>query len=144
MKKYVAAINDKTTYEEHVWRSDEIFVFGSNLAGIHGAGAAKFALENCGAVWGRGVGLQNKSYALPTKGETLHTLSLLNIGKFVNDFIKFSNQCSIEIKFFLTAVGTGLAGFTDDQIAPLFIEVPQNVRVPPQWRPIIAKARERI
>ena len=132
--------------ENHVWHEDEIFVFGSNLAGIHGAGAAKFAYEHCGAKWGFGNGLCGKSYAIPTKKLNVKdSLTLEEISAYVEYFVSYTKKpvvLQLRLKFFLTAIGTGLAGFTDEEIAPLFAEVCQeNVRVPPQWKGIIERIR---
>ena len=92
----------------------EVFVFGSNLAGHHDGGAARLARERFGAVYGQGVGLQGSSYAIPTM-----SLSLNEIAKYVEEFIWFADSHP-EMKFLVTRVGCGIAGFTDEQIAPLF------------------------
>lgn len=93
---------------------NEIFVFGSNLAGHHDGGAARAALERFGAVYGQGVGLQGSSYAIPTMN-----LSLEEIAKYVNEFINFADY-NPDKKFLVTRIGCGIAGFNDSQIAPLF------------------------
>jgi ribA/ribD-fused uncharacterized protein len=111
---------------------DHIFVFGSNRAGIHGAGAARWAYRWCGAGWKIGEGLFNESYALPTKDHQLNTLSLLEIKEHVDKFIECANQ-NPELDFFVTRVGCGLAGYTDADIAPLFEHVPVNVELPHKW-----------
>lgn len=111
---------------------ERIFVFGSNLAGAHGAGAAKFAVDYRGARMGRGVGPQGQSFALPTKDENIESLSLDEIGAFAVYFMIYAAKHK-ELRFQLTAVGCGLAGFTVDQIAPLFICAPSNVDWPPEW-----------
>ncbi len=107
----------------------EIFVFGSNLAGRHGAGSAKFALENCGAIWGRGFGMQGYSYAIPTKDENLLTLSLVEIEKHIDLFVHFV-MMNRHAKFAISRIGTGLAGYDwDRDIRPLFPrEMPKNCR----------------
>ena len=97
---------------------NEIFVFGSNLSGIHGAGAAKIAVD-FGAVYGKGVGLYGNSYAIPTKDENITTLPLSKIEVYVNDFIKFAEK-NIKYNFIVTKIGCGLAGFRIEDIAPLF------------------------
>ena len=104
----------------------EIFTFGSNEAGRHGAGAAKFAKENHGAIYGQGIGLQGNSYAIPTKNKNLVTLPLAVIKSYVKDFIKFAND-NPDIKFKVTRIGCGLAGYTDDEIGPMFSEARSNV-----------------
>lgn len=117
----------------HEWRPDEIFVFGSNLAGVHGAGAARFALEHCGAVFTNGIGLQGQSYAIPTKDYNIQTLDLDTIREYAKEFCEYTRRHP-EKKFFLTRVGCGLAGYTDDQIAPLFVDInTENTRYPPEW-----------
>lgn len=95
-------------------RSDEVFVFGSNLAGMHGGGAARLAYERFGAVWGQGVGLQGQSYAIPTMQGSVGT-----IAPYVDGFIEFACRHP-EKKFLVTEIGCGIAGFTPAQIAPLF------------------------
>lgn len=117
----------------------EIFVFGSNLAGIHGAGAALFARKHHGAVLGKGIGLQGSSYGIPTKDERIRTLPLSVIEKHVKDFIAFANQHH-EMTFNVTRIGCGLAGYKDQDIAPLFRGAPVNCRLPDEWRNIIYDA----
>lgn len=95
---------------------NEIFVFGSNLAGFHGGGAARVAHQRFGAVWGQGVGLQGQSYAIPTMQGGVET-----IRPYVDEFIVFVRQHP-ELTFLVTRIGCGIAGFTDEDIAPLFEE----------------------
>ena len=97
---------------------DEIFVYGSNEAGRHGKGAALQALK-FGAVYGKGVGLAGKTYAIPTKDKQLKILPLSSIFIYVENFIKF---CSVnpKLKFLVTKIGCGLALYTPQQIAPMF------------------------
>jgi hypothetical protein len=114
---------------------DEIFVFGSNLAGVHGAGAAKLAMK-FGAVYGRGIGFSGQTYALPTKDAKIMTLPLHEINKYVNDFLITCYQHP-EKKFLLTRVGCGLAGYFDEEIAPMFVGYPENVIIPENWKEII-------
>ena len=113
-----------------------IFVFGSNLAGRHGAGAALFAFQNHGAIYGQGRGLQGKSYAIPTKDEKLQTRKLEDIAKDVDEFIKFA-QSYPELKFNVTPIGTGLAGLSHEEMAPLFKNVPDNCILCSLWKDII-------
>lgn len=98
---------------------DMFFVFGSNLGGYHGAGAAKEALERFGAVYGKAEGLQGQSYGIPTKDRQLRTLDLTIIEKSIDRFIRFThdhpNWC-----FYVTPVGTGLAKISHSLIAPMF------------------------
>lgn len=93
---------------------NEIFVFGSNLAGTHGGGAARLAYDKFGAIWGKGVGLQGKSYAIPTMQGGTET-----IRPYVDEFIMFA-QLHPKMKFLVTAIGCGIAGFNPKDIAPLF------------------------
>lgn len=117
---------------EHLWRDGEVFVFGSNLRGAHGAGAAKDALELHGAITWVGRGRMGRCYALPTKDEYIRTLALDRILAEVNVFLAYAVDRPDE-RFFLTRVGCGLAGYTDSQIAPMFVNASPNVRRPPGW-----------
>ena len=92
-----------------------IFVFGSNLAGRHGKGAALYALNNHGAIYGQGIGLQGNSYAIPTKDAKLQPLGLDVIDKHIADFVFFARD-NLEMNFALTPIGTGLAGHGKRQI----------------------------
>ncbi|MBQ4476733.1 MAG: hypothetical protein IJK62_04470 [Bacteroidales bacterium] len=105
---------------------NEIFVFGSNLAGAHGGGAARIAMDKFGAVWGQGVGLQGQSYAIPTMQGGVETIK-----PYVDEFIEFAKQHP-EYKFLVTRIGCGIAGFTDEEIAPLFLDAHnlENVWLP--------------
>lgn len=94
--------------------SNEIFVFGSNLAGRHGGGAAYAAYKKFGAVWGQGVGLFGQSYAIPTMQGGIDT-----IRPYVDEFIQFA-KARPELTFYVTRIGCGIAGFRDADIAPLF------------------------
>ncbi len=96
-----------------------IFVFGSNTAGIHGASAAKYAMLHHHAVYGIGKGIQGGSYAIPTKNKKIRTLPLTEIKKHVDDFLQYVDEHP-QIHFFVTAVGTGLAGYKHSEIAPMF------------------------
>ena len=111
---------------------NEIFVFGSNLAGIHGAGAARLAFDRFGAVWGIGIGHQGKTYALPTKDKDIDTLPLTEIKKYVDQFLQYAEDHP-EFIFLVTKVGCGLAGWSIEDIAPLFDEVPKNVILPREF-----------
>lgn len=114
---------------------DEVFVFGSNLAGIHAGGAARTALERFGAVMGQGVGMQGQSYAIPTMhgGPT-------KIKPYVDQFIDLAREWD-QTTFYVTRIGCGIAGFTDAQIAPLFKEALglYNVRLPRSFVEILLK-----
>lgn len=110
-----------------------IFVFGSNLAGRHGRGAAAYAREHYGARYGVGFGRTGNAYAIPTKDERLRVLSLDEIRLFVDGFIHYASSHQ-ELLFEVTRIGCGLAGYTDAQIAPLFKAAPENCMLPDGWR----------
>ena len=95
---------------------DEVFVFGSNLAGQHGGGAARIAYETFGAEWGVGVGLTGQRYAIPTMQGGVETIK-----PYVDDFVAFA-KAHQELFFYVTRIGCGIAGFRDRDIAPLFAE----------------------
>ncbi len=95
-------------------KPDEIFVFGSNLAGMHGGGAAYAAWRKFGAIMGQGVGLQGQSYAIPTMQGGVET-----IRPYVDEFIAFA-KAHPELFFYVTRIGCGIAGFRNEEIAPLF------------------------
>ena len=109
----------------------QVFVFGSNEAGHHDGGAARFALEHFGAVYGQGVGLQGQSYAIPTMG-----LPLEKIARYVDEFVQFAD-IHPDMTFLVTRIGCGIAGFDDSEIAPLFARAYSlpNVCLPEEfWR----------
>lgn len=110
-----------------------VFVFGSNLAGIHGAGAALYARNNHGAIYGQGIGLQGNSYGIPTKDRNIKTLPLNVIEKHVNDFITFA-KANYEMTFQITKIGCGLAGYKSSDIAPMFKDAPTNCYLPEEWK----------
>lgn len=108
---------------------NEIFVFGSNLSGMHGGGAARLAYQKFGAIWGQGVGLQGQSYGIPTMQGGVDTIK-----PYVNDFIEFA-KTHPQLKFLVTEIGCGIAGFSVEEIAPLFeqaIEV-ENIYLPERF-----------
>lgn len=111
----------------------DIFVFGSNLAGRHGAGSALEAARNHGAVNGKGWGLYGDSYAIPTKGFRLEVLPLSMIDHFVRAFVRFAVDHP-QHTFNVVAIGCGLAGYRPDQIAPFFEDAPANVNLPWEFR----------
>ena len=113
-----------------------IFVFGSNLAGRHGLGAAKYALYNHGARYGVGEGIQGESYAIPTKDNTLKVLPLEEIRGHVDKFKQFAKEHP-EYMFTVTRIGCGLAGYEDFQIAPMFDDCPVNCVLPNEWLAIL-------
>lgn len=114
----------------------EIFVFGSNLAGRHGKGAALEARNKHGAKYGQGVGLQGNSYAIPTKDAHLQTLSLAQIRFFVSTFLDTANNRP-DLTFRLTPIGCGLAGYKPEQIAPMFCDAPPNVVLPEEFSAVL-------
>lgn len=97
-------------------KENEIFVFGSNLQGMHGGGAALIAYEKFGAIWGQGVGLQGQSYGIPTMHGGVDAIK-----PHVDEFIEFAKSHP-EMIFLVTRIGCGIAGFRDEEIAPLFQE----------------------
>lgn len=117
----------------------EIFVFGSNLAGRHGRGAANDALKYHGAIYGQGEGLQGRSYAIPTKDADLKTLPLEKIKNHVITFLVHAEQ-NPNNTYFITRVGCGLAGYTDEDMAPLFKYSPYNVVLPENWLKILERS----
>ncbi|KQP57068.1 hypothetical protein [Agreia sp. Leaf283] len=101
----------------------EIFVFGSNASGHHGAGAAAQAQRDFGAVWGEGHGLHGQSYAI----DTMSGLGVLE--REIGTFVEFA-ETRPELTFLVTEIGCGIAGYTPAEVAPLFARVPLNVRLP--------------
>ncbi|MBR5087347.1 MAG: hypothetical protein IKS64_05320 [Muribaculaceae bacterium] len=97
-------------------KENEIFVFGSNLAGMHAGGAARVAVNKFGAVWGQGVGMQGQCYAIPTMQGGVETIE-----PYVDEFIAYASQHP-ELKFLVTPIGCGIAGFRPQEIAPLFAQ----------------------
>lgn len=106
--------------------AQEIFVFGSNLQGMHGGGAARVAVSKFGVIMGQGVGIQGQSYAIPTMQGGVETIQ-----PYVDEFIEFAKAHS-EYKFLVTRIGCGIAGFTDSEVAPLFKEalIVENIYLP--------------
>jgi hypothetical protein len=121
--------------------SDEtpIFVFGSNLAGRHGKGAAAFALRERGAIYGKGVGLQGDSWAIPTKGYHLEVLPLSEIGLYVAAFLAQAEVIYSRRRFEVTPIGCGLAGYSPEEIAPLFRNAPPNCELPPAFLAVLGR-----
>lgn len=108
---------------------NEIFVFGSNLAGMHGGGAAWVAYRKFGAIMGQGVGLQGRSYGIPTMQGGVETIK-----PYVDEFIEFAKSHQ-DLTFLVTRIGCGIAGFTDEEISPLFEKAHEvaNIVLPPGW-----------
>lgn len=113
-------------------RENAIFVFGSNLAGRHGAGAAAAAHKHYGATMGIGSGPTGRCYAIPTKDAQIETLPLDAVQQSVEVFLTYA-AANPTLTFAVTRIGCGLAGFTDDQIGPMFKDAPENCRLPLGW-----------
>ncbi len=115
---------------------DEIFVFGSNLAGHHMGGAARVANMKFGAEWGVGIGLTGQSYAIPTMQGGVET-----IRPYVDEFVEFANQHQ-NMKFLVTRIGCGIAGFKDEKIAPLFRKAlpVSNIYLPQKFYDILLES----
>ena len=124
-------MEQKRTTPEYITslQPNEIFVFGSNLRGMHGGGAAYIACRKFGAIMGQGVGLQGQSYAIPTMQGGVET-----IRPYVDEFIAFAKEHPT-LTFLVTRIGCGIAGFTDEEIAPLFEKAHdmENIVLPPGW-----------
>ena len=120
-------------------KPNEIFVFGSNLAGAHSGGAARLAYNRFGAIWGQGVGLQGQSYAIPTMQGGVETIK-----PYVDEFIRFAKQ-HLEQKFLVTKIGCGIAGFKVDEIAPLFYHAidSENIVLPKEFDDIVLDIHNR-
>ncbi len=118
-----------------------IFVFGSNLAGVHGAGAALYALKYEGAIYGQGYGRQGNSFAIPTKDELIQTLPLNTINEYVDGFIDYANNNPDEV-FKITKIGCGLAGYRDIEIAPMFTGASLNCTFDHDWLPFLGSKYE--
>lgn len=118
--------------------SDEIFVFGSNLEGLHLGGAARTAVEKFGAKMGQGVGLQGQSYAIPTMQGGVETIK-----PYVDEFIDLAREWD-QTTFYITRIGCGIAGFTDEEIAPLFADAFDlyNVRLPESFVKVIRQLKK--
>lgn len=131
--------------------SHRIFVFGANLKGRHGKGAALHAAEHYGAREGVGFGLHNQSYAIPTKGYQLEVLGLLVIARYVGYFvrdIKHYDDTGVKFEFNVSQIGCGLAGYEPTQIAPLFRPLtlttgkPYPVWFDEAWKPYLGPAAQ--
>lgn len=119
--------------------TEMIFVFGSNLAGRHGKGAALFAVKHHGAIYGQGIGLQGQSYAIPTKGYHMETLSLGLIQPHVQAFRTFAVSRP-DLTFQLTPIGCGLAGYEPQDIAWMFRDAPKNILLPEEFKKVLFRS----
>jgi len=117
---------------------EPVFVFGSNLAGRHGKGAALWARQHRGAVYGVGLGLTGNSFAIPTKDRDLKTLPLDEISRYVDRFLRFATDRP-DLTFQVTPIGCGLAGYKPEQIAPMFRGAPANCQLPPEFVAILGR-----
>ena len=128
-------LHDTTCPARHVHAPGDqrVFVFGSNLMGIHGAGAARYALERCGAGWGLGRGKFGRSYALPTCRVPGDPLTLDQLRRETDAFLAHAESNPDE-RYFVSRVGCGLAGFPEETVAELFRLAPSNCDLPPGWR----------
>ena len=124
-------MQEKRTTPERITelQPNEIFVFGSNLEGMHGGGAAWTAYRKFGAIMGQGVGLQGQSYGIPTMQGGVET-----IRPYVDEFIQFAKEHR-ELTFLVTRIGCGIAGFRNEEIAPLFeaAHEVEHIVLPPGW-----------
>jgi hypothetical protein len=118
--------------------TEPVFVFGSNLAGRHGRGAALWARQNRGAIYGVGIGRQGNSYGIPTKGYQMESLPLTRIEHHVAEFVSYA-RAHPDLRFQLTPIGCGLAGFSPEQIAPMFLYSPANVELPDEFMPVLTR-----
>ena len=116
-------------------KDNEVFVFGSNIAGHHGAGAARLAMNKWGAKWGKGVGLEGQTYGIPTMQGGVETIK-----PYVDAFIDFTKKHQDKI-FLVTEIGCGIAGFTPEDIAPLFkeAETVENIHLPERFWEVLNK-----
>lgn len=119
-------------------KETEIFVFGSNLAGRHGKGAALEAVKKHGAKYGVGVGPKGSSYAIPTKDRNLKTLPLTQIKGYVDAFLAWARG-NPNLTFNVTRVGCGLAGYKDEDIAPFFRDAPANCKLDLLWERLLGR-----
>jgi len=110
----------------------EVFVFGSNAAGAHGAGAALVAHERFGAVWGQGNGLQGRSYGIDTMSGPEE------LARRAEEFLAFARSRT-DLRFLLTPIGTGIAGYSAEQVAPLFLDAPANVVLPDAFLDVLRR-----
>lgn len=121
-------------------KEKEIFVFGSNFCGVHGAGAAKIAKDYFKAVWGVSEGFTGQCYAIPTKDLEIKTLPLEVIQKHVDRFVDWT-YIRKDLTFLVTAIGTGLAGYSDHEMAVMFKYAnSSNCVFDIDWKPFLETA----
>ena len=119
-------------------KPNEVFVFGSNLGGFHGGGAARAAYNKFGAIWGQGVGMQGQSYAIPTMQGGVET-----IAPYVDEFIEYAMNHP-DKRFLVTEIGCGIAGFVPEEIAPLFAKAVdvENITLPQRFWEVLTQSNE--
>jgi len=111
---------------------NQIFVFGSNLAGKHNGGGARVAVEKFGAVYGQAVGIQGQSYAIPTLGFDFEKISLTEIRYYVDLFFNYAYNHP-QFEFLVTKIGCGIAGYDISEIAPLLLNPFKNIILPEEF-----------
>ena len=131
---FFTAAEDLDPAHTHTEDDDRIFVFGSNVLGIHGAGAAAYARERLGAQWGVGEGPTGRTYALPTCYAPGEPVTYQELAVYVHNFLQYARQ-NPDPRFFISKVGCGIAGFPEDVVALMFRELgtPSNCDLPPEW-----------
>ena len=115
-----------------------IFVFGSNQAGLHGAGAAKHAARRHGAVRGQGYGPMGTCFGIPTKNHYIKTLPIGKVEEYITKFLIYAHAHP-ELEFQVTRVGCGLAEYDDEDIAPMFRGAPSNCHFDDKWKPYLGE-----
>lgn len=126
-EKWRIAMEEREARNRH-----KIFVFGSNLSGRHGKGSALHAKRYYGAKTGVGFGRTGNAYAIPTKDSSFNQLPLKTIREYVTEFLRYASEHP-ELEFLVVAIGTGLARYSHEDIAGMFINAPSNCELPPEW-----------
>lgn len=119
----------------------DVFVFGSNEGGRHGSGAALYAKDNKGAQYGVGIGRTGDSYGIPTKDKYLNVLSLEKVYEYILDFLDYA-EAHPELTFQVTALGTGLARFSHEDMAIPFQDAPSNCYFDERWKPFLGEDKK--